>query len=257
MILINAKARHGAGAGAEVAAILRAGGLDTDCEAPSDPEALAAAIRDHRHAVDLVVVGGGDGTLNAAAPALVETGLPLGIVPLGTANDLTRTLEIPLDFAGACATILHGRRHRIDLGRVNDRLFFNVASLGLGERVAAAVRADQKRRWGAAAYAAVAARLLRRNRPFPATIDCDGRTVRLRSIQIAVGNGRHYGGGLTVSEQAAIDDHRLDLYSIAPLPWWRLIGLAPGLRSGRLKGREAVRLMQDRRITVRTRRPMP
>jgi diacylglycerol kinase (ATP) len=256
LILINAKARRGQEMGSEATKMLRSAGLTLIEEQPVDASGLGAAIRRHRDDVDLVVIGGGDGTLSGAAESLVETQLPLGILPLGTANDLARTLAIPLDLSGACSVILDGVQHRIDLGRVNERYYFNVASLGLSVLVAKNLRSQLKRRWGLLAYAIIAARALRRERSFRAKIACDGRRTRLRSIQLTVGNGRHYGGGLTMSEDAGIDDHVLDLYSIAPVRWWRLLWLVPLLKSGRLRRTDGVRLMRGRRITVRTRRPM-
>ncbi|HLT03221.1 MAG TPA: diacylglycerol kinase family protein, partial [Geminicoccaceae bacterium] len=75
--------------------VLRAGGVRVLEQGAPDVGRLGAWILEHRHEADLVIVGGGDGTLNAAAEALVESDLPLGILPLGTANDLARTLAIP------------------------------------------------------------------------------------------------------------------------------------------------------------------
>ena len=129
--------------------------------------------------------------------------------------------------------VANGIRHRIDLGRANDKHFFNVASIGLSVAVARLIDPETKRRWGIAGYALTVLKALREHRPFRARIRCDGRFVQLHSIQIAVGNGRHYGGGLTVAADAAIDDHQLDLYSIGPASLARLILVAPALRTGR------------------------
>jgi hypothetical protein len=97
---------------------------------------LPHTILHRRHEVDSVIIAGGDGTLNAAAGALVETGLPLGILPTGTANDLARTLAISGDLPQAASVIAAGRRGRIDLGDVNGHPFFNFASIGLSAELA-------------------------------------------------------------------------------------------------------------------------
>src|SRR5690242_12504811 len=72
---------------------------------------LPELIRDHADQADRVVIGGGDGTLNAAAPGLIATGRPLGVIPLGTANDLARALGIPLHPEAAAQVIATGRLH--------------------------------------------------------------------------------------------------------------------------------------------------
>ena len=77
------------------------------------------------------MVGGGDGTVSSVVDALAGTGVTLGLLPLGTANDLARTLEVPLDLAAACATVANGKVVDIDVGRIGGTAFLNVASLGL------------------------------------------------------------------------------------------------------------------------------
>ena len=93
LLICNAKARNGALDLDEVRAILREGGIEP--EEPSPEADCRDVIRDRAGAVDLVILGGGDGTMNYAAPALVEAGLPFAILPLGTANDLARSLNLP------------------------------------------------------------------------------------------------------------------------------------------------------------------
>lgn len=80
----------------------------------------------------------------------------------------------------------------------------------------------------------------RSNASFDADVVCDGVEHHLRSIQIGVCNGRHYGGGMVVSEDAEPDDHLLSLYSLVPQSILRLASLAYALRTGRYRGREKV-----------------
>jgi len=97
----------------------------------------------------------------------------------------------------------------------------------------------------------------RTTRAFRARLRCDGRELQLRAIQITVGNGRHYGGGMTVRDDAAIDDGWLDVYCLRPGSFWGLLALFPALRLGRLRHRESVHVMRGRTIEVRTRRALP
>jgi len=220
------------------------------------PEQIPVMIHRHAADVDCVIVGGGDGSMNAAAPALIETRLPLGVLPMGTANDLARTLQIPDDIGQATDVITDGLLHKIDLGRVNGRYFFNVANIGLGVHVTHQLSPELKQRWGIFSYARGLFAALKSFRPFRADIVCDGRRQRVHSIQIAVGNGRHYGGGMTVAENASIDDHRFFLYSIEPLGLWDMVKFAPFLRAGRFDERHPVALEEGRRIQVNTNRAM-
>ena len=175
----------------------------------------------HAHEVDLVIVGGGDGTVNAVLKGMLETGLPLGILPFGTANDLARTLGIPSDPEAAAAVIVAGRTRRIDVGQVNDQFFVNVASMGLSVELVRRMTGNLKRHLGRLSYPLAAIKTVLYTRPFTADVATAGRTIQLRSLQIAVGNGVYYGGGMAVYEAAAIDDQCLDFYSIEPRRFWQ------------------------------------
>lgn len=256
LLIVNQASRSGtASLDAGIAHLQQHGFVVVD--PPLDrPGQIPDTIRRYARAVDCVLIGGGDGSMNAAAAALIETGLPLGVLPMGTANDLARTLDIPTEIEQACAVVTGGVLHSIDLGRVNGHYFFNVAHIGLGVHVAHQLSPDLKQRWGVLSYACGLLKAIRSFRPFRAEIVCDGRQRRVRSIQIAVGNGRHYGGGMTVAEQASIDDHRFFLYSMEPLSVWELIRFAPAFRAGRFAEHHPVDLDHGQQVTVVTRRPM-
>jgi YegS/Rv2252/BmrU family lipid kinase len=253
LVLINPNSRNGKADLRPALDLLRSGGIEL-VELP-DPQALGRAVATQREA-DLVIVGGGDGTLNAAADSVIASGLPLGILPLGTANDLARTLELPTDPAAAAEVFLAGRTRQIDLGRINGKPFFNVASLGLSIDVARAMTGETKRRWGVLGYPLAFWRASRRRRSFRADIRCDQERRRVHSVQIWVGNGRHFGGGMTVAADATIDDGMLDLVSLAPRGFWGLILTSPLLRWGHHDD-PRVRHWRGTEIEIHTHRPMP
>jgi diacylglycerol kinase (ATP) len=256
LLLVNRHARRGQEDLSAAIEQLKNLGLVLMEESTEDPQRVSDTIRQYRNQVDLVIVGGGDGTLNAAIEGLVDTQLPLGILPLGTANDLARTLGIPTDLSAACEAIAAGKPDRIDLGWVNGKHFFNVASLGLSVQITRNLSKDMKRRWGVLAYAVTALQVLRKSRPFPAQLRIDGsKLVQVSTVQIAVGNGRHYGGGLTVAEGAAIDDQRLDVYSLNVKHWWQMIAILPGMRKGDHTSWSFVDGFECQEIEVHTRRP--
>ena len=132
-------------------------------------------------------------------------------MPLGTANDLARTLGIPADLEAALDIIGSGRTRSIDLGIVNDVMYFNVASIGLSAELAQKLTAETKRRFGKLGYAITTLRVLAGARPFRADLISEGRRVRSLTLQIAVGNGRYYGGGNIVAKDADIDDETLQI----------------------------------------------
>jgi YegS/Rv2252/BmrU family lipid kinase len=257
LLFANVASRQGATDLAPALEVLREGGVRVLEHGPPDVRELGAWVRAHRDAVDLVIIGGGDGTLNAAVDALVEAALPLGILPLGTANDLARTLEIPTSLIEAGRVIAAGRTHRIDLGRVNDKHFFNVASIGLSVEVARQLDGAVKRRWGVLGYPLTLWRALGRHRSFRAEISCDGVRARVRTMQISIGNGRYYGGGMTIAADAAIDDGMLDVLSLAPQGLLELILNLPALRWGRHERAQQVRHWRCRELEIRTIRSLP
>lgn len=255
LLFVNRSARRGEAAFAAAAERLTAHGFEVidACRHPDDR--AADRIRELAGEADLIVIGGGDGTLNAAADALVEVGKPFGILPLGTANDLALTLNIPTDLGDACGVIAAGHRRRIDLGRVNGKHFFNVASVGLSVGVTRRLSKEQKGRLGVFAYLVATVGAVWAGRPFQAELTVDGRTHRVKTVQLVVGNGRHYGGGMTVAADAAIDDNRLDVYSLEVRWWWHLVPLLWRLRTGTLAGSPMVRTLSGRSVQIVTRKP--
>jgi diacylglycerol kinase (ATP) len=257
LLIVNAKSRSGAAQLEGAVAALKGHGIDPvhrECGTRGElPRLIAAEGRD----MDLVAVGGGDGTINAAALGVIELGLPLGILPMGTANDLARTLGIPPNLDAAARIIARGRTRHIDLGLVNGEPFFNVASIGLSAELAQRLTREIKRRWGRLGYGLVALQVLSQARPFSAIITSAEGTVRVRTLQIAVGNGRYYGGGNAVEATAAIDDQHLDLYSLELKRAWKLALMARSFRYGEHGAWEEVRAIRAKEFAIRTRRPRP
>ncbi|HEU5039248.1 MAG TPA: lipid kinase [Gemmatimonadales bacterium] len=255
LLLVNPGARR-AGEGHEAAARrLERLGMTVSVEMVGQPDDVPAQILRRRTEVDRVIVAGGDGTLHLALQGLVESHLPLGILPLGTANNLARTLGLPTDPMAACDVIAQGHRRRIDLGWVNGRYFFTTASIGLSVKITEELSAESKRRWGPLAYAFTALRVLRRTRPFHARIRWAGGSRDSRTVQIVVGNGRYYGSALPVAEDATIDDARLDLYSLEVRHWWQLLALAPALKRGRQGEKRTVEAIRAPEFEIETRTP--
>ncbi|WP_193222252.1 lipid kinase [Alkalilimnicola sp. S0819] len=256
LLLCNPHSRRGDQAARTVRAVFEEHGREVIEAQPEGREDMARLIERHRERVGTVAIAGGDGTLNAAAEALARTGLTLGIIPGGTANDLARTLGLPLTPAAAARVIVSGRARRVDLGCVNGHAFFNAAHVGLGVEVAKRLNGQAKGRWGALAYAKGLWQALRASQPFTVELRYQGRRQRRRAIEVGVGNGCFYGGGVRIAADAAIDDGGLDVYSLGPRGFWRLLALVPVLHQGEQR-RAGIWALRTPALELRTRRPRP
>ena len=164
---------------------------------------------------DVIFVGGGDGSISTAAHVLAGTGLPLGVLPLGTLNHFARDLGVPLDWREAIAALAAGATRPIDVGEVNGRIFINNCSLG---SYAEAVRKrDLLRRmhgakkWWAMTLATIA--VFRRLRRIRVRVVADGKTLSLRSPFVVIANNRYSGRLFDHSLRPRLDEGRLWLYS--------------------------------------------
>ena len=204
------------------------------CE-PEDLERAAAT------APDRVVVAGGDGTVAAVAELAARLGVPLGVIPGGTANDFVRAAGLPLDPLAAAALAARGTELRtFELGRLADgRPFVNVASAGLAS-VAARRAAPLKPRLGPLAYAVGALRAAATASPLPCAVRADGETVfEGDAWQVIVAVTGAFGGGSTVGAADPADG----LLDVAVLPAGSRPGLARrawGLKRGTIAEQRGV-----------------
>jgi YegS/Rv2252/BmrU family lipid kinase len=198
---------------------------------------------------DRIVVAGGDGSIGCAAAAACRAGLPLGVVPVGTANDFARALELPTDLAAACRLAVEGERTQsLELGRMGERAFVNVASLGLPP--AAATRAKGMKRFlGAVAYALGAVRAGISAGPVACTVRCDGKELFAgEAWQATVACTGAFGGGADVVADPR--DGYLNVVVVEAGSRAALVVRAYGLRVGTLESQRGVRSGRARRVEV-------
>ena len=224
-----------------------------------DPARLPETVRevlDHGSGYRFLILGGGDGSVSSVVDFLAHHNVVLGLLPLGTANDFARTLEIPQDIEGACKAIAGGKVVDIDLGLAGDNYYVNVASVGLGVEATRALSPWLKKSTGPLADPAAAIRAFLRHEPFAARLsfpDGDHEPVEYdRLLQVAVGNGRFYGGGMVVAPESGIDDRTLDVYVIDLGRHRNLIGVARYLRSGDFIRMEGVHHFRTSRVRLET-----
>jgi YegS/Rv2252/BmrU family lipid kinase len=224
-----------------------------------DPVRLPETVRDvldDGSEYRFLILGGGDGSVSSVVDFLAHHDVVLGLLPLGTANDFARTLGIPPDIEGACQTIASGKMVDVDLGLAGDNYYVNVASVGLGVEATRALSPWMKKSVGPLAYPVAAIRAFLNHEPFSARLtfpDGDHEPVEYeRLLQVAVGNGRFYGGGMVVAPESGIDDRRLDVYAIELGQHRDLIGVARYLKSGDFIRMDSVRHYRTERVRLET-----
>jgi diacylglycerol kinase (ATP) len=217
---------------------------------------LKKILKAHGPEADRIVIGGGDGTLSKALPALLKLKRPLAVLPLGTANDFARTVGLPTDPLQAAEITLNGREHAVDVGLANGKPYLNVASVGVASEVIKRQSKALKRTWKALAYAISLGRAVRRLQPFIVDLEIDGSPRWSAAVyQVSVANGRYHGGGLTVADDAAIDDGKLDLYVVYPGTFWQLFACLTHLRFGLMKKPSVLDRRAATRVKLTTSRP--
>ncbi len=257
LLFVNPNARQGKQCVQNVMAWANRQGVrvvNKDCHAAIDE--MNDTILGCREDIDAVVVGGGDGSANAALPMLLETGRPLLFVPLGTANNLARTLAIPANTEAALDLLLKGRISLIDVGVVNGIPFLNVIGLGLSAQVNRTVRSDLKRWLGPLAFSLTAWKIALRMTPFRIHVQCAGKVHTALTWQLSICNGRHYGSGLTIHESATLKDATLHGLSMEVDHWWQALKLIPALLRGKYEERHELTVLEGNEMRVQTSHPM-
>lgn len=193
---------------------------------------------------DMVVAAGGDGTVNEVVNGLAEAAAKgegracLGVLPLGTGNDLVRLLGLPADPEEAVAALRRGACRRLDLGEIRaggeGRFFLNVAAGGFSGEVDKALTPEIKRSWGPLAYLRAATEALSELDVYEVRIRFDGEeTVELPALNVVVANGRFAGGGLPIAPRAHPGDGLLEVVVIPEMPLTSMVALAPRVLAGR------------------------
>lgn len=217
-------------------------------------EKLSTRIDKLGDTLERIVIAGGDGTLHMSLPEVLEAGVPLGVLPLGTANDFARSLELPKDPVEAANVIVDGHRRSVDVGVVNGEYFLNAVGVGLGPDLTKKMDREKKKRLGVLAYLQSLIQVLGHRKRHFATIDVDGQIVRTPFMQVTVANGRHYGGGMMVSDEVQMNDGLLHVLAVRPLRPMQLFLKGLKVRFGAVRDDEKLIYLRGKEVRVQTRR---
>lgn len=229
----------------DIVAAMAAEGIQTDLAFTRQDESPAlSAQRAVEEGYNMVVVGGGDGTVSEVAKGLIHAPIPLGIVPIGTYNNIARSLNLPTDLAEACQVVARGQIKSIDVGQANDEhYFFEAAGVGLDAALFPLGEAIKGGRWGRMFQAAQLAMSYKpqrlgiqldrpiseaREKPTPLRrfvrqVVSSRRELHLSALLVVIANGPYYGTGFTVAPNAIIDDGLLTLSVFRDFSKWELI----------------------------------
>ncbi len=222
-------------------------------------DALAAA---EEWSSGLLIVVGGDGTVNEVINGLGRAGFPadviLAVLPMGTGNDLAATLAIPNDLEEAQEAIRENRVRTFDVVRVRsegvgERYFINVSTGGFGAEASSLADEEMKNRWGKLAYFRASLEKALDFDVREVRVTLDGEERMLRAVNVAVGNCRYAGGGWLAAPKANPEDGLLDLVVIEDVGLKEALALAPAtLARSDYLGKEGVFSARARKIRIET-----
>ncbi len=202
----------------------------------------------------IMVAGGGDGTINCVASVVAGTGIALGVLPLGTLNHFAKDLRTPLEPQEAARTIAEGRVIEVDVGEVNGKVFLNNSSLGLYPHIVVD-REHQQRlgrgKWPAFLWATLTA--LRRSPFLDVRVSLDDQEKRYLTTFVFIGNNKYVMEGFDIGARQRIDEGRLSLYVSQGRGRGGLFALAIRALFGRLKQARDFHALTAQTIAIATR----
>jgi diacylglycerol kinase family enzyme len=246
--------RNGGALIAGAVSILEAGGHRVTCCPTTGPRTAGALARDQiAHGADLILAAGGDGTLNEVAEGMAHSGVPLGVLPAGTANVLAMEMKLGGDFLGAARRLVDCRPQRISLGQVisdsgaTTRHFLLMAGIGLDAQIVYHVNVPLKARIGKLAYWVAGWSMLGRNLP-EFSIEADGVTHRCSFALVS--KVRNYGGDFEIARHVSLFDDDFELVLFQGRSTLRYVRYFAGLVARRLEGVSGIVILRARRVSA-------
>ncbi|MBV9453650.1 MAG: diacylglycerol kinase family lipid kinase [Rubrobacter sp.] len=238
-------------------------GFELDWIETEGPEDATEAAKEWHDG--LLIVIGGDGTINEVLNGLGKAGFPenvtLALLPAGTGNDLAATLAVPEDPDEAEDVIRRNRVRSLDVARVRsesigERFFINVATGGIGAEISEANYEDLKSKWGKLSYLRASLEIARNFDVKEITLYLDSEEHRMRAINLAVGNCRYAGGGWLAAPKANPEDGLLDVVVIEDVGLKELLKLTPtALARSNYLDKEGIFFMRAKEIHVESQPP--
>jgi diacylglycerol kinase family enzyme len=254
-VLLNCSSRSHTAARrrAQIAELLAASRVEADLLCAENGARLAELVRRAaREPYDVLVAGGGDGTMNAVAAVLAGTNRPMGVLPLGTVNHFAKHLGVPMDLGAAVRTVVEGEQVRIDVGEVNGRVFVNNSTLGIYPRIVrdreALRRSHGLNKWLAFAFATATG--LRRHDFVELRLIMDEQELQLKTPFVFVANNDFKLGDLDVGPRGSLGSGELGLCVAHPQGRLSLFKLLASGVAGRLTEARDFRILRTKELRV-------
>ncbi len=252
-ILLNPAAgrRKGRRRLAEALEVLRRAGVEPKIqESRSGWHLVELAQQAQEEKPDVLVSAGGDGTHHYVLNGLWGSQTPLGILSLGSGNDLAKGLGIPVEPRAAAAVLLQGTPRAIDLARVGSTLYHCIAGVGFDSIVTRF--ANEQVRWvgGSPRYAWAIFRCLKFYRPYRLEMHSDAKDFAGDVIFATIGNNRSYGGGVTMTPRARLDDGLLDVCIVPAMSKLELLRWVPAAYRGEHLAHPRMGYFQTPKVTL-------
>jgi diacylglycerol kinase (ATP) len=206
-----------------------------------------------RQGFECVVAVGGDGTINEVARGLVNTATPMGIIPRGSGNGLSRHLGIPLKISDAIASLYNSSPVSVDTFLVNEKLSLNVSGIGFDGHIANLFGGKDRR--GLAGYAKLTLKEFLQFREFEAEISIDGKSYQQKAFIIAIANSSQYGNNALIAPAASVCDQLLHINVVRKVPAYRL-DVIYAVFSGNLEKSSFCEITTGKSIRIKTNEPM-
>ena len=185
----------------------------------TDPEAIHQAITDLKP--DRVVAVGGDGTLKIVAEQLLDSHIPLGVLPAGSANGMARELGIPADVQGSLNVVTNGRPQPVDVIRINEEICLHLSDIGLNAQV---VKHYEQNNWrGMLGYLRSVIKSLQKRRQLRVEINTGDDCIQRVAIMIVLANARMYGTGAVINPDGNLSDGRFEVVIFRRLTFWGIL----------------------------------
>jgi diacylglycerol kinase (ATP) len=227
-------------------------GLRADVEMLPPPEGMAERIRAaEAQGYDTIVAVGGDGTVHHVVQHLIGTSLRLGILPLGTANNFARSLDIPGDLEGALRTLARGQERVIDVGRIKNEYFIEAVGVGLFADSLLAMGGEEVHRHQVGRVFHVTVPLLWNPRARRLSLTLDGKGQEEEVVLVTVSNSRYLGENWPMAPDASLDDGLFDVVTVGSMSRWELMRFAAALMRGTHLSLPGVKVQRAAQVEIR------